>query len=389
MADRETDRGQPTILNSPENGLKVLSRLAESGCQSKIEPVVSNEARIGYSYPDICNLLDCPPGDELELLESLAESGCLSREIFDKVDLCPYCLCNNLRLRRLCPYCRSSLIVKKEVIHHFRCGWVGIEDEAEQGTDLICPKCSKQVRHVGVDYERAAESYYCTTCKKIFAQPVEEFLSVPCGRQIPKDGTMIHPIHRYAITPVGAQAARKQSFDGVPLLKGIIEGQCNLYTRAYIEGRLSELINRYLRYRAGFSAALISIDQYPEWVKKKGHVTASHLIKLLSSVLKGETRGVDLQGLFGDHAFVLLLPQTDARGAMVFAGRYMNRIKSLTDPHLDGPPTVSISVAGCPEDGDDRETIISILEERLKQCGSQGGNTAVGPKQAAASFSHS
>ena len=389
MAEQDTQRGQPSILTSPESGLKILSRLTESGCQSKIEPVVSSEARVGYAYPDISELLDCKAGDELELLESLTESGCLSRELVDKVDLCPYCLRNNLRLRRLCPYCRSSLIVKKEVIHHFRCGWVGIEDEAEQGTDLVCPKCSKQMRHVGVDYERAAESYYCTTCKKIFAQPVEEFLSVPCGRQIPKDGTMIHPIYRYAITPVGAEAARKQSFDGVPLLKGIIENHCNLYTRAYIEGRLAELVNRYLRYRAGFSAALISVDQYPEWVEKKGHVAASHLIKLMSSVLKGETRGVDLQGLFEEHAFVLLLPQTDAKGATVFADRYMNRIIDLKDSHLDAPPTVSIAVAGCPEDGDNREAIISILEERLERCQSQGGNTVVGPKQTMVPVSHS
>jgi diguanylate cyclase (GGDEF)-like protein len=377
------------MLNNPDSGLKVLTCLAESGCQAKIEPVVSNEARVGYSYPGIYKLLNCKPGDELELLESLAESGCLSRELFDKVDLCPYCLRNNLRLRRLCPYCRSSLIVKKEVIHHFRCGWVGIEDEAEQGTDLVCPTCSKHMRHVGVDYERAAESYYCTTCKKIFAHPVEEFLSVPCGRQIRKDGTMIHPIYRYAMTPVGAEAASKQSFDGVPLLKGIIEGQCNLYTRAYIEGRLSELINRYLRYRAGFSAALISVDQYPEWLEKKGHVAASHLIKLMSSVLKGETRGVDLQGLFDENAFVLLLPQTDARGATVFSGRYIARVKELKDSQLAEPPTVSIAIAGCPEDGDDRETIISTLVKRLEQCKTQGGNTVVGAKQPVASVSQS
>jgi diguanylate cyclase (GGDEF)-like protein len=376
------DRGvgaQPALMNTEENRLKVLTYIAGCGREARVEPVVSSVARIGYHYPELCEVLACKPGEEFDILESLAEVGCLSREIHDKVDLCPFCLHTNLRLRRLCPYCRSSLIVKKEVLHHFRCGWVGIEDEARHGTDLVCPKCNKHLRHIGVDYERASESYYCTTCKKIFAQPIEEFLSVPCGRQIAKDGTMMQPIFVYALTPVGVEAASKQSFDGIPLQKGIIEGDFNLYTWGYMERRLAELVNRYLRYRAGFSILLISVDQFPGWVADEGHVVASNLVKVMASVLRGESRGVDLPGLFDEHTFSLLLPQTNCRGAEIFANRYMERIKDVNDPHIEGVPTVSIAIAGCPEDGEDAETLVTTLTTRLERCVTGGGNTIKGP----------
>jgi diguanylate cyclase (GGDEF)-like protein len=367
--------------NTQEHRLKVLTYLACRGSEARLEPVTSDTARIGYNYPEISEILECRPGDEIDLLECLADAGCLNRDLFDKIDLCPFCLHSNLRLRRLCPYCRSSLIMKKEVLHHFRCGWVGIEEETRHGTDLVCPKCKKHMRHIGVDYERASQSYYCTTCQKIFAQPLEEFLSVPCGRQIAKDGTMMQPVFVYTITPTGAEAADKQSFDGVPVQKGIIEGEFNLYTTKYIENRLAELVNRYLRYRAGFSTALISVDQFSAWIADRGHVVASHLVKRLASVLKGETRGVDLPGLFDAHSFIVLLPQTNGKGAAIFAQRYLDRVKDIKDPALPESPSISIAVAACPEDGEDVQSILTALTERLERCVSNGGNSVVGPRQ--------
>jgi diguanylate cyclase (GGDEF)-like protein len=373
-----------SLLNTGENRLKVLTYIAGCGREARVEPVISNTARMGYTYPDLCEVLDCSAGQELDLLESLADIGCLAREIHDKVDLCPFCFHSNLRLRRLCPYCRSSLIVKKEVLHHFRCGWVGIEDEVQQGTELVCPKCNKHLRHIGVDYERASESHYCATCQKIFAQPLEEFLSIPCGRQIPKENTMIQPIFVYTITPIGAEAADKQSFEGIPVRKGIIDGEFNLYTLAYVERRIEDLVNRYLRYRAGFSTLLVSVDGFSEWVAEKGLVVASSLVKLLSSILRGESRGVDLPGLYDEHTFIVLLPQTNHKGAAVFARRYLDRVKELRDPDLEEPPTVSIAVAGCPEDGEDAETILAKLTDRLGRCISRGGNDIEGPGQVTA-----
>jgi diguanylate cyclase (GGDEF)-like protein len=358
--------------------LKILTRLAGRGEDARIDPVISPRARIGYEYPEVFGILDCTDNEALGLLESLSEAGCLDRELVDKVDLCPYCLDVHLRLRRLCPYCRSGLIIRKEVIHHYRCGWLGLEEEARRGTNLVCPKCEKTLRHIGVDYERSPESYYCTVCDKIFVEPLEEFLSISCGRQIPKGGVMIHPVFAYRITPAGLKAADQQSFEGINPHRGIVEDDLNLYTRSYLERKFDEMVNRFLRYRAGFAAAMIHIDQMESWKTTRGHGTASSLRKLLSALLRGETRGADLPGFFEEDRFILLLPQTDYRGARRFATRFMDRVRNLQDPLLEEQASVSIALGVCPEDGETTESIVSALATRTEECVKAGGGIIMG-----------
>lgn len=367
------------IIDSAENRLKILIHMARSRSTAKTDPVASSQTRVGYWHPAISQLIGSQAGEEYCVLESLAEMDCVARELADQVDLCPYCLHDNLRLRKLCTHCRSSLIIKKDVLHHFHCGWVGVEEEAVSGTDLVCPGCERQLRHLGVDYERTSQSFFCTSCREIFTEPIEEFLSPHCGRHIPKDGTMVHPVFAYSITSTGLEVARRGTFEGVPISRGIIDRDLNIYRLEYMDKRLLELVNRYLRYKAGFSLALVSVDGFDEYLAGKGHLQTGELMKVLASVLKGETRGVDLPGIHDPSTFVLLLPQTGHKGALVFARRFMARVKSLGESVIKDMPTLSLSISSCPEDGDDAEAIMAQARKRLNDCRREGGDTIKAP----------
>lgn len=367
------------IIDSPENRLKILIHMARSRSTAKTDPIASSQTRVGYCHPAISNLIGCQAGEEYCVLETLAEMDCVARELTDQVDLCPYCLHDNLRLRKLCTQCRSSLIIKKDVLHHFHCGWVGVEEEAVSGTDLVCPECERQLRHLGVDYERTSQSYFCTACRQIFTEAIEEFLSPHCGRHIPKDGTMIHPVFAYSITSTGLEVARRGTFEGVPISRGIIERDLNVYRCEYIDKRLLELVNRYLRYKAGFSLALVSVDGFDEYLAAKGHLVTGELMKVLASVLKGETRSVDLPGIYNPSTFILLLPQTGHKGALVFARRFLARVRSLGEGVTMDMPTLSVSVSSCPEDGDDAGAMMATACKRLDDCRREGGDTVKAP----------
>ena len=356
------------VIDSSENRLKILIHMARSRATAKTDPLASSRTRVGYYHPAISELIGCEPGEEYCILETLAEMDCVARELADQVDLCPYCLHDNLRLRKLCPHCRSSLIVRKDVLHHFHCGWGGVEEEAINGTDLVCPQCERQLRHLGIDYERTSQSFFCTACRKIFTEPLEEFLSPYCGRHIQKDGTMVHPVFAYSITSTGLEVARRGTFEGVPISRGIIDRDLNIYRREYIDRRLLELVNRYLRYKAGFSLALVSVDGFDEYLASNGHLVAGELMKVLASVLKGETRGVDLPGVYNPSTFLLLLPQTGHKGALVFANRFLRRVRALDESVISEMPTISISISSCPEDGDDLVTIMTQALGRLDEC---------------------
>ena len=379
MEECKTENLPYRIIDSAENRLKVLLHMARSRATAKTDPIPSSRTRVGYHHPAISELLGCQPGEEYCVLETLAEMDCVARELVDQVDLCPYCLHDNLRLRKLCAHCGSSLIVKKDVLHHFHCGWAGVEEEATQGTDLVCPDCERQLRHLGVDYERTSQSYFCTACRQIFTNPVEEFLSPHCGRSIQKDGTMIHPVFAYSITSTGLEVARRGTFDGVPISRGILDRELNIYRCEYMNRRMLELVNRYLRYKAGFSLALISVDGFDEYLAANGHLVTGELMKVLASMLKGETRGVDLPGTLDPSTFVLLLPQTGHKGAMVFARRFLARVRALDESVIKEMPPISISIASCPEDGDDADCLMSAASRRMDECRQAEGDSIKAP----------
>lgn len=378
--DERKHTGLPyRIIDSSENRLRILIHMARSRATAKTDPIASSQTRVGYYHPAVAELMGCKAGEEYCVLETLAEMDCVARELVDQVDLCPYCLHDNLRLRKLCAHCGSSLIVKKDILHHFHCGWAGVEEEATKGTDLVCPECERQLRHLGVDYERTSQSFFCTACRQIFAEPIEEFLSPHCGRQIHKEGTMIHPVFAYSITATGLEVARRGTFEGVPISRGIIDRDLNVYRCEYINKRLLELVHRYLRYRAGFSLALVSVDGFEDYVDRKGHLVTGELMKVLASVLKGETRGVDLPGVLNPNTFILLLPQTRHKGALVFARRFLGRIRSLDESVIEEMPPISVSISSCPEDGDDLESIMAAAARRLEECRRDEGDAIKAP----------
>ncbi len=379
MMDCKTASLPYRIIDSAGNRLKVLMHMARSRATAKTDPIASSRTRVGYHHPAISELIGCEAGEEYCVLETLAEMDCVARELVDQVDLCPYCLHDNLRLRKLCTHCKSSLIVKKDILHHFHCGWAGVEEEATKGTELVCPDCKRQLRHLGVDYERTSQSFFCTACRQIFTDPVEEFLSPHCGRQIDKDGTMIHPVFAYSITSTGLEVARRGTFEGVPISRGIIDRDLNIYRSEYIDRRLLELINRYLRYKAGFSLALISVDGFDDYLARNGHLKTGELMKVLASVLKGETRGVDLPGTHDPSTFILLLPQTAHKGALVFARRFLSRVRSLDQFIVEDMPAISLSIANCPEDGDDVESVMAAAAQRLSECRQSDGDAIKAP----------
>ena len=34
-----------------------------------------------------------------------------------------------------------------------------------RGGDLVCPKCNRQLRHIGVDYEKPSKLFTCFNCE--------------------------------------------------------------------------------------------------------------------------------------------------------------------------------------------------------------------------------
>jgi hypothetical protein len=68
------------------------------------------------------------------------------------------------------------------LIHHFQCAYIGPESDftQEYNDDLICPKCQKLLRHIGVDYDKPSHIYGCNSCSDFFQNPVFTYLCIDC-----------------------------------------------------------------------------------------------------------------------------------------------------------------------------------------------------------------
>ncbi|MEM0482570.1 MAG: hypothetical protein QXM16_06780 [Nitrososphaerota archaeon] len=88
---------------------------------------------------------------------------------------CSICGSTSLRLEVQCPSCRQSDLLRVDLVVHYECGFMGgVEDFIKDSQGLLekCPKCSKPLKRVGIDYGRPGLGFRCESCGAIFQYPL-------------------------------------------------------------------------------------------------------------------------------------------------------------------------------------------------------------------------
>src|SRR5262245_35613636 len=118
-ASEHTAEGTGTIAED-ERRLNLLRQIAVAG--GKIAPDPEPPAEHGYAYIAL--------GDDVERdLSTLARRNYLEQRFFDRVSLCPKCDSHHLNVREICPGCGQAHLAQEGLLHHFRCGYVGLPSE--------------------------------------------------------------------------------------------------------------------------------------------------------------------------------------------------------------------------------------------------------------------
>lgn len=98
---------------------------------------------------------------------------------------CAKCASLLLVTRVSCPNCRNQSLVRSEIMTHYECEYAGLVEEfiprkqgeragGKEGGDAnyFCPKCSKVLKKVGIDYGRPGISFKCQDCSEILQYPL-------------------------------------------------------------------------------------------------------------------------------------------------------------------------------------------------------------------------
>jgi len=286
--------------------LKILGFLLEKN--DWLEPQVSIESACGYAYPEVGDLLNFAPGEEISDLTFLASNGYLDTRHADKIHLCPSCTHYNLNFREVCTSCASSDIAPTTHIHHYSCGYVGPEPEYRQGLDYVCPKCNKILRHIGIDYEEPSAPFMCNECAATFADADVSCVCINCEARFDVRNALKHPILRYQINPQGANAlanGKLRESEGQ-----LYDPDFPVYNQAALTSHLEQRFNNSARY--GTDLIVLQV-QFALEDGGKAHVgpnDASSWLRQVILLVKEAVRGADIIGMLKPDRLAIIMPNT-------------------------------------------------------------------------------
>lgn len=156
---------------------ELLRAARDSGIGDKeYAPTVDFER--GVRYLEAERVTEATSAATLHSLEELEKRGLLVAEIWDNLVVCPRCGSHKLFIQLRCPSCGSGKLVRKSTIQHLSCGHYGLEEEFAVGDRLVCPKCNKILKALGVDYRRPGKVYKCLNCGALTPTPNFKFACI-------------------------------------------------------------------------------------------------------------------------------------------------------------------------------------------------------------------
>jgi hypothetical protein len=292
-----------------ERRLNLLRQIALAG--GTVAPDAQPHAGHGYAFVAL--------GDDVERdLGILARRDYLEARFFDRVSLCPKCDSHHLNVREICPGCRRAHLASEGLLHHFRCGYVGIPSEFAPAGDggYVCPKCNGRMHHLGSQFDRLGKAFVCRGCGLISENPPVEAVCLACNARTPAEDLVSTEVFSYVLTSRGAAAIRRGSLlDDDDELIAVADAP--VYRRTVILEFLDHEMKRLQHFNSGFSVLLAECA--PAALDQRGDDSPTQWLTRLRDCL----REVDLIGQLADAVYVVILPQTRRRAAEALRQRIL------------------------------------------------------------------
>ncbi len=141
-----------------------------------------------------------------------------------------------------------------------------------------------------------------------------------------------------------------------------------LYNRRLFEEYFEKELNRARRYGQSLALVIMDLHRFKEVNDRYGHPEGDLLLQAAASTLRKSLRTSDYAFRIGGDEFALLLPQSDAEQAATISRRVRAIYASATEPmRLDVGLDLDYGFAVFPHDGDQKEVLIRVADERLYQ----------------------
>ena len=148
-----------------------------------------------------------------------------------------------------------------------------------------------------------------------------------------------------------------------------------VYNRLAFEERIKLEYARWRRYRQPLVLMIVDIDFFKKINDSWGHKAGDNALCLIATILQKNIRESDFLGRFGGEEFVLLLPETDLKSALLVANKLRKAVESCHFHYQEKPVTITISTGVTEFSGEDSiESAFQRADRALYEAKNQGRN---------------
>jgi len=177
---------------------------------------------------------------------------------------------------------------------------------------------------------------------------------------------------------VGESIGRARLFEQTERL-ATTDGLTGLLNHRTFQERADAQLRQAERYGKRLAMLLCDIDHFKTVNDTYGHPMGDVVLKGVAATIAREARTTDIVARYGGEEFSVVMPETDAVGAMVIAERIRERIGKLVFETEQGPlrVTMSLGVATFPDDAAKKAELIERADACLYHAKRHGRNQCV------------
>ena len=134
---------------------------------------------------------------------------------------------------------------------------------------------------------------------------------------------------------------------------------------------------RAQRMREPMALMMVDIDHFKNVNDRYGHPAGDKVLCSVVEVLRERVRSQDLVGRYGGEEFMVLLPDTTAKGGYLLAQQLCEAVQALRLEHEGQPIPVTVSIGvygGRLQPGDHWDMLISAADRALYEAKDRGRN---------------
>ena len=189
-------RIEPARLYSDPNTRELLRRLLAEDVP--LEPSVGADGRVHYPLAEV---VLGPEADVKSWIAEMLAQDILRKQTAREFVMCPVHLRADPIIMVECVKCRSRLSVKRSLVEHTYCGYIGDDSRFDKGGSLQCPNCGRPIRAAN-ELKVSGVWYECQNCLSKTSSPKLVFVC--------KDGNHEFTVADLALVNVDSYAVNER-----------------------------------------------------------------------------------------------------------------------------------------------------------------------------------